>query len=174
MNAQIDQRWWHRTDRLLLTALFFSFFGPIVGNVVYFLSAGIFGSILALLRLDILLAAKALLGMIILAVIGIPTAFMYGLIPAAVAGISIGLFYLFMNRVPWLVVLGVGLCVALPFSYYYENYTLMGGGPRGSAPFRYSWDTFTVVVATLICSAMIKKVHEPHRAVATPGNVETT
>ncbi len=139
--------------RVLVTGVFFAFVGPLV---TLFCLAGLIaagaisnhfsGTGHGLVH-DLTQAAK-------FALVGIPFAYMFGLIPAFVAGVFVGSLRLVVNPVPWYDALVIGLFVGAAFAFIYRHDFILGG-PSGRIA-DYVLNALFCVVPTMICWAMVR------------------
>jgi len=102
-----------------------------------------------------------LLAVPIVALLIMPFAYFYGVVPAALAGLAIGIKQAFFGRTTWPMALGVGLLVGVIFL---EGFDMLG--PRGVfRPTRYDGSPIaelpgililTCVVPTMLCWALVR------------------
>jgi hypothetical protein len=102
-----------------------------------------------------------LLAVPIILLLIMPFAYLYGVVPAALAGLAIGIKQAFFGRTTWPMALGVGLLVGVIFL---EGFDIIG--PRGVfRPTRYDGSPIpelpgililTCVVPTMLCWALVR------------------
>ena len=97
-----------RIGKVAKTTLFFSFFGPVIGMVVFgvgyfFLESGLFAAIASL----VLFFLPPFLG------IGLPVAFYVGFLPSVASGFFVGGYTALVVNPKWEVVFGIGFLIGV-------------------------------------------------------------
>jgi hypothetical protein len=145
---------------------------PAVSIVVLFLGLGPFAGLVGFMIsfyviaiIDILNGAgpslEKLLNAPTILIIGIPFAYMFGIVPALLAGLSVAIFFGFMRRVPWHLALLIGLCVGAAFSLATGHTLMLGSGRTYRAWDHHLVTVLPCVVATLVCWAAMRRQLAP-------------
>jgi hypothetical protein len=92
------------------------------------------------------------MSMFVKALTGLPFAYLLGAVPAAVAGLLVGLCKEWMGRAPWWSALAIGIVVGVAFTHFLERPPASSPAPR--APVDHGFRLLLVVtnvVPTMLC-----------------------
>jgi len=141
----------------LAVALFFAFFAPPIASLV-------------LIGVDVVVSIDQISegpkAIVFLALISVLLSYLYGFIPAAAAGLLVGIVQWRMRRVPWYAALGIGLFVGVGFSIFLRD-------TFGSDRVAYMRNVFVWITTTFIFWAVVRKWPVPWTAdIASPNKAE--
>jgi hypothetical protein len=128
-----------RLLRVLGVVLVFALIGPPLGALILFLVIGA----IQMLGSD----PKGLAWVAAFAIIyAVPLSYLFGLAPAATAGLAIGIWQTFIGRTTWMVAVGVGLIVGIGMLY------AGGQGPFEATPKENDFREYPAILV-LTCAA---------------------
>jgi hypothetical protein len=143
-----------RLLRVIAVVLVFVLIGPPVGALILLLTVAAFN-----------MADPDLAGLSWVAIFallyGVPVSYLFGALPAATAGLLVGLWQNFVGRPSWLLALGVGLIVGVGYLY--------GAGhppPDASAKEFEFWEyppifVLSCVGPTMLCWLIVRNWFQP-------------
>jgi hypothetical protein len=138
-----------RLLRVLGIVLVFVLIGPPLGAFLLFLTIGA----MQLLGSD----PKGLAWVALFAIIyAVPLSYLFGAIPAAAAGLMIGIWQVFVGRTTWLIAAGVGVIVGAAVLYSGD------AGSFDAAPDEHDFRAYpplmvlTCVAATVLCWLVVR------------------
>ncbi len=148
-----------RVLQVLAIVVVFVLLGPPVGAVTLLVSI----AVAHMANPD--LAGLAWVGIFAL-LYGVPLSYLFGVFPAAAAGLLIGGWQVLVGRTTWIVAVGVGFIVGLAFLY------AVGREPIDGAAKEFSfWENpaiflLTCLVPTMLCWAIVRGWYRKRPAVS--------
>jgi hypothetical protein len=141
-----------RIGRLIAIVLVFVLLAPLIGALIWVaLVAGIG------LSPDFDVTDPERHWLILLGLIyAVPTSYYFGAVPAAAAGLVIGVTQAFIGRAGWPLALGTGLVVAVAVLKSSHQLTLLGARDQSPFPEYPAVMILTCLVPTLICWTLVR------------------
>lgn len=132
--------------------------GPPAGCFFVFVAAGTVGNIYRGAPISEILVGIPLSFLVV--ILGIPYSYIYGIIPAAIAGLLIGILQLQYGRLNWPLVLATGICVGVGYSFALGHLPSAISGKfllpaRLSTP-EYVMHNLACVFATFFCWRFVR------------------
>jgi hypothetical protein len=151
--------WLASSRRILSIVVIFALLGPPIGAIVLF-------SAIAVMSFGIS-DPKGTAAVILFALIyGIIFSYFIGTVPAALAGLAVGLWQTFIGRVPWFVALAIGVVAGLGLAAF------SGEAPSTLDDNAIDWYrpllVLVCLVPTMLCWAIVRSWYCPVASPPTP------
>jgi hypothetical protein len=162
VSAQLEeQREFSPVRKVAGIAGFFMAVGPPVACLLLFIGVAVGGLVIAIFQGTLNFeAARALLMFALLGIAGMPYSYVFGIIPAGVAGLLIGALQVRYGRLNWLIVLAIGACVGIAYSVALKNVLQFRLVPPTIPPnetiSEHGVDILLCVVTTFLCWRVVK------------------
>jgi hypothetical protein len=132
--------------------------GPPAGCFFVFVAVGTAGNIYRGAPISEIVVGIPLSFLVV--ILGIPYSYIYGIIPAAIAGLLVGIFQLKYGRLNWPLVLAIGICVGLGYSFTLGHLPSAISGkfllPAKLSTSEYVIHSLACVFATFFCWRFVR------------------